>query len=101
MSDAERNQTRNIGEALEAAEGGQRGLPKERAGMAAPVSRLCCWCGQPATRYTFRPAEAPAYQEWCDRHAPTDARPLNPPANLGRTIPNDRPLDPDPGRDDD
>lgn len=65
---------------------------------AVPLSRLCCRCGQPASRYTFRPTGAPAYQEWCERHAPAGALPLAVPEDLTSTVPDDRPIDLGPSR---
>lgn len=48
--------------------------------------RRCVWCGKPATRFTFRPGNAPTYQEWCAEHAPEDAQPFGQDPATGRTV---------------
>lgn len=67
--------------------------------MPQATNRTCAWCGEPATRFTIRPGESPAYQEWCAAHAPEGSRemPTDEPSaakSAGEcAIPDDQPID--------
>lgn len=63
--------------------------------MVPPPPRPCNRCGKPAVRFTFRPREAPPYQEWCAEHAPEDAQLFHQEPAAERTI-HDQTIEPGP-----